>query len=48
MEKSLTFNKPRFANAANFTFIFVGSFTPAAHPAAGRNLPGQPAGERGA
>jgi zinc protease len=28
MEKSLAFYKARFANAANFTFIFVGSFTP--------------------
>jgi zinc protease len=28
LEKSLAFYKARFANAANFTFIFVGSFTP--------------------
>lgn len=28
LEKSLAFYKARFANAAGFTFIFVGSFTP--------------------
>ena len=28
LEKSLAFYKARFANAGNFTFIFVGSFTP--------------------
>lgn len=28
LESSLAFYKARFANAANFTFIFVGSFTP--------------------
>lgn len=28
LEKSLAFYRARFANAANFTFIFVGSFTP--------------------
>jgi zinc protease len=30
LEKSLAFYKARFANAGNFTFIFVGSFTPEA------------------
>jgi zinc protease len=28
LEKSMAFYKARFADAANFTFIFVGSFTP--------------------
>jgi zinc protease len=28
LDKSLAFYKARFANAANFTFVFVGSFTP--------------------
>jgi zinc protease len=28
LEKSLAFYKGRFADAANFTFVFVGSFTP--------------------
>ena len=30
LDKSLAFYKSRFSNAANFTFIFVGSFTPEA------------------
>jgi zinc protease len=30
LEKSLAFYKARFADAANFTFVFVGSFTPEA------------------
>ena len=28
LEKSLAFYKARFADASNFTFVFVGSFTP--------------------
>src|SRR5581483_5145775 len=28
LEKSLAFYKARFADAGNFTFVFVGSFTP--------------------
>src|SRR4029077_3106930 len=30
LEKSLAFYKTRFADASNFTFVFVGSFTPEA------------------
>ena len=30
LEKSLAFYKARFADASNFTFVFVGSFTPEA------------------
>ena len=28
LDKSLAFYKARFADASNFTFVFVGSFTP--------------------
>ena len=34
LEKSMAFYKARFADASNFTFVFVGSFTPETHQAA--------------
>ena len=43
--KSLAFYKARFADASNFTFVFVGSFTPETHQAARRDLHRQPAGD---
>ena len=45
LERSLAFYKARFADASNFTFVFVGSFTPETHQAAGRDLHRQPAGD---
>jgi len=45
LEKSLSFYKARFANAANFTFVFVGSFTPdAIRPLVETYLASLPAG----
>ena len=43
--KALAFYKARFADASNFTFVFVGSFTPDDDQAARRDLPRQPAGD---
>ena len=43
LAESLAFYKARFADADNFTFVFVGSFTPETHQAAGRDLPREPA-----
>ena len=45
LAKSLAFYKARFADASNFTFVFVGSFTPESHQAARRDLHRQPAGD---
>ena len=44
LDKSLAFYKARFADASDFTFVFVGSFDARDAQAAGRALPGQPAG----
>jgi zinc protease len=50
LEKSMAFYKARFADASNFTFVFVGSFTPEAiKPMIERyvaSLPATHAGER--
>ena len=44
LDRSMAFYKSRFADASDFTFVFVGSFDCRRHEAAGRALPGQPAG----
>ena len=44
LDKSLAFYKDRFADASDFTFVFVGSFDLADDQAARRALSGQPAG----
>ena len=46
LAKALAFYKARFADASNFTFVFVGSFTHGRHQAARRDLHRQPAGDR--
>ena len=43
LDKSLAFYKDRFADASDFTFVFVGSFDLADDEAAGRALPRRPA-----
>ena len=43
LDKSLAFYKDRFADASDFTFVFVGSFDLADDQAAGRAVSGQPA-----
>ena len=42
LEKSLAFYKDRFADASDFTFVFVGHLQPRHHAAARRALPGVP------
>ena len=44
LDKSLAFYKDRFADASDFTFVFVGSFDLADDQAARRAVSGQPAG----
>ena len=44
LEKSLAFYKDRYADASDFTFVFVGSFDLPDHQAAGRAISRQPAG----
>ena len=43
LDRSMAFYKSRFADASDFTFVFVGSFDVRRDEAAGRALPGQPA-----
>ena len=45
LDKSLAFYKDRFADASDFTFVFVGSFDLADDEAAGRAVSRQPAGD---
>ena len=44
LDKSLAFYKDRFADASDFTFVFVGSFDARDDQAARRTLPGEPSG----
>ena len=43
LDKSMAFYKDRFADASDFTFVFVGNIDLADDEAAGRALPRQPA-----
>ena len=46
LDKSFAFYKDRFADAGDFTFVFVGSFDAGDDEAAGRAVPGVAAVDR--